>query len=163
MFVQVAPFAELTTSTLYAILRLRCDVFVVEQRCPYPELDGRDSDVSTRHIFATATSGGPPIAYLRILTELDGSARIGRVCVVANHRRRGLAAALIRRALAEIGPGRRCVLDAQESVVDLYRGLGFSIAGPRFVEDGIPHVPMCRPGAAPTATTPATAATPPAQ
>jgi ElaA protein len=170
VIVRVAPFADLSGTTLYAILRLRCDVFVVEQRCPYPELDGRDLEPGARHVWTTADPDGPPVAYLRILDEPDGSARIGRVCVAASHRRSGLAAALVRHALNHVGEGRQCVLDAQEAVVDLYRKLGFEISGSRFIEDGIPHVPMVRPGArestaAPTAlggSTP-TAEQPPAQ
>jgi ElaA protein len=148
VIVRVVPFAELSTTTLYALLMLRCDVFVVEQRCPYPELDGRDLEPGARHVWMAVDQDGPPVAYLRILDEPDGSARIGRVCTAADHRRRGLAAALVRHALDHVGPARRCVLDAQETVVDLYRGLGFSITGPLFIEDGIPHVPM---GTAPTA------------
>jgi ElaA protein len=144
VIVRVAPFAELTTTTLYALLRLRCDVFVVEQHCPYPELDGRDLEAATRHVWMEPVHGGP-VAYLRILDEPDGAARIGRVCTAAAHRRRGLAATLVRLASQQVGPVRRCVLDAQEHLVGLYRGLGFAVTGPGFVEDGIAHVPMGRP------------------
>jgi ElaA protein len=75
-----ASFAELDTTTLYALLKLRTDVFVVEQACPYPELDGRDTEPGTRHLWL-APPGQPsrPCAYLRILND-DPVLRIGRVC-----------------------------------------------------------------------------------
>src|SRR5690606_7197202 len=75
----VAAFADLDAATLYALLRLRVDVFVVEQRCPYPELDGRDTEPATRHLWLELSR--TPVAYLRILAEPDGAARIGRVVV----------------------------------------------------------------------------------
>lgn len=73
-----APFADLDVSTLYALLRLRSDVFVVEQQCVYPDLDGRDTEPDTVHVWLTDPSGAVT-ACLRVLTEPDGTARIGRV------------------------------------------------------------------------------------
>jgi ElaA protein len=140
--VRFARFAELDTITLYAILRLRSAVFVVEQDCPYQDLDGRDVDPGTHHGWISES--GHPVAYLRVLDEPDGTARIGRVCVAGSARRRGLAGTLMDAALADIGD-RAAVLDAQTYAVDLYRGFGFVEDGPEYVEDGIPHVPMRRP------------------
>jgi ElaA protein len=148
---RVAAFADLDAATLYALLRLRVDVFVVEQRCGYPELDGRDTEPGTRHVWLA--EAGVPTAYLRLLAEPDGSARIGRVCVSAAARGGGLARRLVTGALALVGD-RRCVLHAQSYLVDFYRSLGFGVTGPEFLdEDGIPHTPMRRePGpAAPAA------------
>jgi ElaA protein len=136
-----ASFAELDTATLYALLRLRVDVFVVEQRCPYPELDGRAPEPSTLH-FGPARDG-VPVAYLRLLSEPDGTARIGRVVVARRARGAGLAGQLMAAALARVGD-RECVLDAQTPLVGFYTGLGFIPTGPEFLEDGIPHVPMRR-------------------
>ncbi len=132
-----AAGTELDPATLYALLRLRTDVFVVEQRCPYPELDGRDLDASTRHFWRE--EGGAVVACLRLLDQSDGS-RIGRVATAAGARGRGHAGALLRRALAVAA--RPVVLDAQAHLVQLYARFGFTVAGPGFVEDGIPHVPM---------------------
>ena len=138
----IAAFDELTPATLYALLRLRVDVFVVEQRCAYPELDGRDTEAGTRHLWTNRD--GVPVGYLRILAEPDGGARIGRVCVAPSERGSGLGRRLIAAALDRLG-GRPCVLDAQAHLTGFYGSLGFTATGPEYVEDGIAHVPMRRP------------------
>ncbi len=135
-------FDELDARTAYQAWRLRQDVFVVEQECAYRELDGRDLEQSTLHVWAE--QNGEPVGYLRVLAEPDDSRRIGRVCVSEQARGGGLAAALMRRALDEIGD-RRCVLDAQSYLSDWYAQWGFTVTGPEFLDDGIPHVPMARP------------------
>jgi ElaA protein len=140
----VAAFEELDAGTLYALLRLRCDVFVVEQECAYPELDGRDTEPATRHVWLPAEEGAEPSGYLRVLADPDGSARIGRVCVARKARGSGAAGRLMTAALDLVGE-RRCVLDAQAHLVGFYRRYGFSPTGPEYLEDGIPHVPMARP------------------
>ncbi|CAM3171666.1 Putative N-acetyltransferase YjcF [Stackebrandtia soli] len=139
---QSDSFTELTAQALYAILRIRVNVFVVEQRCPYPELDGRDTEPGTRHVHIS--EDGTTVAYLRVLTEPDGSFRIGRVCTDRHRRGEGLAGALMREALAYCGDTSTVRLDAQASVAGFYRSFGFVIDGDEFVEDGIPHVPMTR-------------------
>jgi ElaA protein len=136
-----AGFDELTTDTLYALLKLRVDVFVVEQRCPYPELDGRDTEPATRHLWTTRD--GVPVGYLRILAEPDGGARIGRVCVARSERGTGLARRLMVAALERVGD-RPAVLDAQAHLTGFYASFGFMPNGAGYVEDGIPHVPMAR-------------------
>jgi ElaA protein len=137
----VAAFEELSPADLYALLRLRVDVFVVEQQCPYPELDGRDTEAGTRHLWAT--EGGVPVGYLRILKEPGGGARIGRVCVAESARGVGLARRLMEAALDRVGD-RPCDLHAQAHLVDFYASLGFTPTGPEYLDDGIPHVPMKR-------------------
>jgi ElaA protein len=143
-----AAFDELDVATLYALLRLRVDVFVVEQHCAYPDLDGRDAEPGARHLWLAGEMDGPstPLACLRLLAEPDGSARIGRVAVSPPARGAGLARRLMEAALLEIGD-RPCVLDAQVNLVGFYRSLGFQVTGPEYLEDGIPHVPMRRAGA----------------
>jgi ElaA protein len=136
-------FASLDASTLYALLRLRVDVFVVEQACAYPELDGRDTDPATRHVWAAVER--QPVAYLRLLAEADGTGRIGRVCVDRGHRGEGLAALVMAEALRLAG-GTTLVLDAQSHLRGWYEGQGFVVSGAEFVEDGIPHLPMRRSG-----------------
>ncbi|NLU80426.1 GNAT family N-acetyltransferase [Micromonospora sp. HNM0581] len=137
-----AGFAELDARTFHDLARLRVDVFVVEQECPYPELDGRDVEAGTRHLWLA--QDGAPVAYLRILAEPDGVARIGRVVVAPTARSAGYAGRLMTAALGEIGD-RRCVLDAQSHLVEFYTRHGFTVSGPAYVEDGIPHTPMHRP------------------
>ena len=138
----VASFTDLDPRTLHDLLRLRADVFVVEQECAYPDIDGRDVEPDTRHLWLARD--GQPIAYLRILREPDGSLRIGRVVVDGKARGEGHAGRLMAEALTLAGD-RACVLAAQAHLADFYRRYGFAATGPEFVEDGIPHLPMRRP------------------
>ncbi len=138
--VRTATFDELDARTAYLLWQLREAVFVVEQTCPYPELDGRDLEPSTRHVWAEAD--GRPVAYRRIL-DVGDAARIGGVLVATTHRRRGLAATLMKAAL-DLVSDRPSRLDAQSYLAGWYARLGYRPAGPEFVEDGIPHVPMTR-------------------
>ncbi|MGH3731571.1 MAG: GNAT family N-acetyltransferase [Micromonosporaceae bacterium] len=140
--IHVARFAALDLATLYALLKLRVDVFVVEQHCPYPELDGRDAEPATQHIWGTRDA--ELVGYLRVLDDPDGVARIGRVCTAPQGRGSGVGGRLMARAVHEAGP-RPCRLDAQSHALDFYRRYGFTPSGPEFIEDGIPHVPMLRP------------------
>lgn len=136
-----AGFADLDARTLHDLLRLRGDVFVVEQECAYPDIDGRDVESQTRHLWLARN--GEPIAYLRILVEAGGVARIGRVAVAKAARGEGLAGQLMDEALALVGD-RTCVLEAQSYLVPFYARYGFAVTGREYVEDGIPHVPMRR-------------------
>ncbi len=133
-------FDEFDALALYALLRLRVDVFVVEQECPYPELDGRDLEPTTRHIWID--EGGMPVACLRLLAEPDGSHRISRVATAADQRHQGLAGLLVDHVMATT-PGR-LVLDAQTYLEPWYVEHGFARTGDEFTDDGIPHVPMER-------------------
>ncbi|MEU5561644.1 GNAT family N-acetyltransferase [Micromonospora musae] len=139
--VHTATFADLDTRTFHDLLKLRIDVFVVEQECPYPELDGRDLEPGTRHLWLT--DGTVPLAYLRVLADPGGVARIGRVLVAPYARGGGHAGRLMTEALALVGD-RPCVLEAQSYLVDFYARHGFTVSGPEYVEDGIPHTPMRR-------------------
>ncbi|WP_229023136.1 GNAT family N-acetyltransferase [Actinomarinicola tropica] len=135
---QAAP-GELPAPVLYELLRLRSEVFVVEQRCAYQDLDGRDLEDGARHWWVE-DDGGDVVATVRTLREPDGSTRLGRVVTRADARGSGLAADLIRAALAEVG--RPVVISAQAHLARWYRTLGFEIDGELFVEDGIDHLPM---------------------
>jgi ElaA protein len=136
--------ADLTPERLYALLRLRVDVFVIEQKCPYQELDGRDLEPSTRHFWiASGTDQQVPLAYLRLLEDRAGVFRIGRVCTARDARGTGLSRRLMQAALAEIGD-TQAVLEAQVDVADLYATFGFRPDGDPYDEDGILHVTMRR-------------------
>ncbi len=142
MILRRACFADLDAATLYELLRLRVDVFVVEQACPYPELDGRDTEPGTEHRWF-ADDGGHPLAYVRVLVEPDGSQRLGRVVTRPDARSDGLARRLVEDVLADApGPVHA---DAQSHLRAWYEGLGFEVSGPEYVEDGIPHLPMRHP------------------
>ena len=121
--------------------RLRQDVFVVEQDCPYPDLDGRDDEPGTRHLVLR--EAGRVVGCARVLDDGD-HARIGRVVLAKDVRGRGLADVLLRRAVEETA-GRTTVLDAQAPLAGWYATFGFEVTGPEFLEDGIPHLPMRRP------------------
>ncbi|MGY1702365.1 GNAT family N-acetyltransferase [Geodermatophilus sp. SYSU D00766] len=135
-----AGFAELTPFEVYELCRLRVDVFVVEQQCPYPELDGRDVEPGTRHLWFE--QDGEVLATIRVLD--DGATRaIGRVATAAGARGRGLAARLVEAGI-ELCAGFPVTLGAQAHLQGWYERLGFRVSGPGYVEDGIPHVPMRR-------------------
>jgi ElaA protein len=138
--IRSATFADLDNTTLYAILKLRSDVFVVEQQCCYPDLDGRDTEPGTRHVWLE--QDGAVRAYLRILDD-GGHQRIGRVLTAGEARGEGLAGRLITAALTIIGD-RSSALNAQAHLTGFYARFGYRPAGPEFLEDGIPHVPMLR-------------------
>ncbi|MBB2922204.1 GNAT family N-acetyltransferase [Cellulomonas cellasea] len=137
--------ARLDPLTLYGILRLRLDVFVVEQAAAYADLDGRDvEDGAELH---WAADGPEVVATLRVLRDPDGALRVGRVATAARVRAHGVASELVRRALercAELDARAPVVLDAQAHLADWYARFGFVVDGAGFEEDGIPHVPMRR-------------------
>lgn len=136
-----APLDALAPATLYAILRLRAEVFVVEQGCAYLDPDGRDLEATARQVYAERD--GVLLGALRVLEESDGSVRIGRVVTAPAARSAGVATALVEHALVLVG-GRVAVLNAQAHLEGFYERFGFSRSGPNFVEDAIPHVPMTR-------------------
>ena len=139
--IRVASFADLDTTTLYELLRLRCQVFVVEQEAAYLDIDGRDTETATRHVWVARA--GTPVAYLRVLAEPDGGMRIGRVVVAKEARGDGMAGRLMDAALTVVG-ARPSVLDAQAHLADFYARYGYQVSGDGYIEDGIPHVPMAR-------------------
>jgi len=136
------PGEALTVPELYALLQLRAAVFVVEQAAAYQDLDGRDLEPGARHLWLDGGAPGEPrpASALRLLPE-PGAVRIGRVVTTPEQRNLGLAGRLLRHALATTsGP---VVLSAQAHLEAWYGRLGFERAGAGYLEDGIPHVPMC--------------------
>ena len=130
---------DIAAADLYALLRLRAEVFVVEQNCPYLDPDGRDLEVGTTHLWLEEVEGGVA-AYVRVLSEPTGGHRIGRVVTTPARRGDRLAGRLIDDALTFAEPP--VVLDAQSQLVEVYARHGFEPAGDEFVEDGISHTPM---------------------
>ena len=137
--------ADLDTRTLYALLRLRVQVFVVEQACAYEELDGRDLHEDTRHLWLA--DGDTIVATLRLMEShgADPHFRIGRLCTVADRRGQGHTKRLLEAALAEVGTAD-CRIDAQSYLLDMYAAHGFATDGEEYLEDGIAHIPMLRRG-----------------
>jgi len=149
----IAPVAEMNPISLYRLLQLRTDAFVVEQQCAYPELDGRDLEPGAVMIWAqenqdSQNDDGAITATLRVLREVDGF-RIGRVVASSAVRGTGVAGELMRQALqycAEQSAEAAVVLDAQQPLEGWYGSFGFVRTGEPFLEDEIPHVPMRRVG-----------------
>jgi len=163
--VHVASFAELTPLTLYRILRLRSSVFSVEQACAYNDLDGRDIEAATLHLWFDIDPAGPTVtAALRLLTQPDGSHKLGRVVTAPSSRGQGRAGALLDRAMTIVAGDAAVTLDAQCRLEPWYARWGFVRCGADFDEDGIAHTPMRRPshyGPAPhPVTAPTTSGTP---
>lgn len=139
------PHAELTPAELYAILRLRSEVFVVEQNCVFLDMDGKDLQGQTEHLMAW--QDGTLMAYCRLLEPAlnEGQAIIGRVITAPPARGTGMGHELMRRAKAEaerIWPGQPVYLGAQARLKNYYAGHGFVPVTEEYIEDGIPHVGM---------------------
>lgn len=130
---------------LYALLKLRTDVFIVEQACIYPELDGKDGEA----LHLRLLSDGALIAAARLFApgKVAATVKIGRVVVAPGHRGRGLGQALMRAALetcARLFPGEPVALSAQSHLVPFYRALGFVPTSQEYLDAGVPHVDMRR-------------------
>lgn len=162
-----AALADLDPRTLYLLVKLRQDVFTLEQHATDADLDGRELDPTTTLMWLErATTGaaaaelsgeageqaapGEPVAHLRVLREPGGTVRIGRVAVRADHRRGGYGRQLMAGALAharEIAPEAEVHIDAQAYLEQWYAAMGFEAVGGLFMEAGIEHVAMVlRPG-----------------
>ena len=139
-------WGELTVDELYAFIKLRTDVFFVEQRIDEEELDNRDQEPGTQHLWIADDDG--TAAYLRVLVDpspehRDARHLIGRVVVRADRRGEGLAQVLIREVLGS-HPGTAFLLHSQEYIAPLYAKFGFEAFGDSYVEAGIPHIMMYR-------------------
>ena len=137
------PYAELTTDELYQILKLRVDVFVVEQTCPYPEIDGKDP--ACWHLFKRID--GQIAAYARLLPPglSYPEASIGRVIVHEDFRGQGLGEQLMGLAIEHSGnlwPGHFIQIGAQAHLQPFYGLNGFEPVSEIYLEDDIPHVDM---------------------
>jgi len=142
-------WSELTTSELYSFVKLRTDVFFVEQKVDEEELDNRDQEPGTRHYWIEDATGCA--AYIRVLLNeeaehLDARLIIGRVVVRADRRGEGLAQLLLARALEDFA-GQPMLLHAQQYVAPLYAKFGFEEFGEPFEEATIMHIGMYRAGA----------------
>lgn len=143
MKIIIKKFEELTTEELYEILKLRSDVFVVEQTCAYPDCDGRD--VHAHHLYVEKDN--EIVGYLRILEkgQTFNELAIGRVVVREDYRGIGLARHMMNKALMFISDylhESTVKLSAQEHLSDFYKSVGFHSISQVYVEDGIPHIDM---------------------
>jgi ElaA protein len=135
-------FADLSTPLLYEVLRFRQAIFVVEQRCAFPDLDGLD--VRAHHLLLRIDGG--LAGYSRLIPHPEAArVAIGRVAVAAPWRRQGLARRLMGTALARCRqdhPDCTVNLSAQTYLAPFYESLGFHATSPPYDDYGVPHVDM---------------------
>ncbi len=139
----VKSFDELTKEDLYQILRLRSEIFVVEQNCVYQDIDNHDQ--KALHLFFSIND--VIIAYTRLFNAGDyyKEASIGRVLVAKNHRKKNLGHLLIERSKEAIAfhfNTSVIVVRAQLYLKDFYNSHNFNQKGEDYLEDGIPHIKM---------------------
>ncbi|MEW6169411.1 MAG: GNAT family N-acetyltransferase [Pseudomonadota bacterium] len=139
-------WSALDADTLHAFLKLRVDVFVVEQACAYAEIDGLDP--ACRHLCGRDRDGRL-LAYLRLLPPglKRAEPAIGRLVVAAADRGAGLGRTAMHeglRACTERHPGAAVFLSGQQHLQRFYESLGFRAISAPYLEDGIAHVDMLR-------------------
>ncbi|MCL6707828.1 GNAT family N-acetyltransferase [Pseudomonas sp. R2.Fl] len=143
--VDVRRMDAFSAAELHALLKLRVDVFVVEQKCPYNEIDGKDPDA----LHLRLMEGDALIAAARLFAPAGPSkpSRIGRVVVSPDHRGKRLGEALMREAIGQcesLFPEHPIALSAQSHLERFYRSFGFTPVSEEYLEDDIPHVDMMR-------------------
>src|SRR6056297_2925371 len=140
MEVSVKTFNELTTEELYQILRLRSEVFVVEQDCVYQDVDNKDQ----KALHVLGIKNNEVVAYTRVFEPGDyfDNVSIGRVVVSQDQRKYGLGKQIMQSSLAAIDqrfPDKPIEISAQSYLLKFYTELGFNAFGEEYLEDGIPH------------------------
>lgn len=140
---QIKPFKELSAQELYEVLRLRSEVFVVEQNCVYQDIDGKDQ--KAMHLIGTLS--GEIIAYARLFAPGNyfEDASIGRVVVAPEARGQKWGHALMSEAISGIHVfynTHRITISAQLYLQEFYQSHGFVVVGEGYLEDDIPHVRM---------------------
>lgn len=139
--------SEMSAAQLYQVLALRNAVFVVEQNCPYQDLDGADLSGENRHLLAILDR--QLVAYARILApeEADKPVKIGRVIVCSEARGLSLGSRLMEQAIAtceHFWPQHKIFLSAQAHLQNFYGRFGFETVSEEYLEDTIPHIDMQR-------------------
>ena len=144
---QHKSFEQLTVNELYDILKLRQDVFVIEQECIYPDID--DVDKTATHLFAYSEEGEGIYAYLRILAPgvKYKEVAMGRVLTSESSRGTGMGKALMAQALKVVEkeyPKQAIKISAQVYLIKFYRDFRFLVVSEPYDEDGIQHIDMLR-------------------
>ncbi|WP_373517418.1 GNAT family N-acetyltransferase [Pricia sp.] len=143
--IEVKTFEELTKKELYEVLRLRSEVFVVEQDCVYEDIDGKDQ----KALHVVGKKDGEIVAYTRIFKSGDytDEASIGRVVVKRNQRKYGYGKDIMKDAIHAVHDyfeANVIHVSAQMYLERFYHELGFKQVGDGYLEDGIPHIGMVR-------------------
>lgn len=139
-------FDELSTHQLYDLLRLRSEVFVVEQTCIYQDIDDKDTQDDVRHLLMVKDS--EILGYARLLPAglSYDTPSFGRVIVAKQARGTGFGKQLIASTIEHmqsLWPNQSITIGAQSHLVSLYQSFGFKELSAHYLEDGIPHVDMC--------------------
>lgn len=141
---KVLHYSSLNKDQLYKLIHLRIKVFVVEQNCPYQDLD--EFDKISYHVFGTFNA--TTMAVGRIIPyKKNRKVVIGRIAVDESYRNKGYAKKMMKEIINFIikeFPGFKMELSAQTYLVDFYNSLGFSSHGSEYLEDGIPHIYMSK-------------------
>ena len=133
-------FCDLTLHELYEILKVRQEVFVIEQQCLYMDLDDKDQD----SLHLQGLHENRIVAYLRVIVTKD-IIKIGRVLTRVEARGQGVARIMMKEALDKIEvvfPGMTVELAAQQYLQNFYASLGFEVISSPYDEDGIMHIDM---------------------
>lgn len=139
MQTHIQKFTQLSTQQLYQIYKLRVDVFVVEQQCPYHEID--DIDLESYHIYLQ-DDNSKILSYCRLYQQ-NNTYHIGRV--ISSTRRKGYGTQIMKTALEFAGQTLHAdsiIIEAQTYAIEFYKKLGFVETSEPFEEDGIPHIQM---------------------
>ena len=141
----IKSFYDLTKDELYNILRLRSEVFIVEQNCAYQDIDKKDQ--FALHVFFKKNN--QIIAYTRIFKPNDyfKYSSIGRVVVIKNKRGSKIGSQIMNfsiKKIEEIFNEKKIKISAQKYLISFYKKLGFSVIGDEYLEDGIPHIAMIK-------------------
>jgi ElaA protein len=141
-----ALFSELSPKALYEILKARAEVFVVEQRCAYLDLDGIDEHA---HHLVLQNERGDLLAYARLIppTVKFEEASIGRVLTTQRARGNGYGRLLMRESISRLNalyPNSPIRISAQAYLEAFYNSFGFVRISDEYDEDGIPHIEMLR-------------------
>ena len=137
----VKKFHEIDSKTLHNIFLIRSEVFVVEQKCAYQDIDGKD--IKSVHIIGKKKE--EIIAYSRIINLNNDFCTIGRVLVKKELRKKGIGIKLIKKSIEEarkVYQNKKIKISAQEYLKSFYTNLGFKYTGKSYLEDGIPHIEM---------------------
>ena len=137
-------FKDLNKEELYKLIKLRIEVFVVEQKCPYQDLDDLDQDAE--HMWIE--EAGEIISYLRINSggTKFKEPSLGRIVTKEKYRNKGFATRLIHEALKVIQEnyGMPVMISAQSYLQNYYQAFGFETCSEEYLEDDIPHVNMIK-------------------
>lgn len=163
--ISAAPLGQLAALDVHQLYKLRVDVFVHEQRCPYAEIDATDADPQTVHLLAWDADSHDLLGTARIFpaapadatlsdatpvgtSPVSTGAQIGRFALAPAARGTGLGRELFQAAIdlgERMHPGQPLYLEAQAGLVDYYASFGFTPIGEPFDDEGVPHQPMLRP------------------